>query len=158
MASSKTPLYVRLPHSEAAKLDRAAFALAASKQTLVAGLVARYVDPSSASGLEALRELTGDAGSRRVTVETADDSIAVGRPSFLPAGTAEVLNVDELAALLKVEPAEVEALAEDDGCPAGGSETNGASRARAALEWLAEGDVTSRLAARRAGRSNSVMS
>ncbi len=113
MASSKTPLYVRLPHSEAAKLDRAAFELAASKQTLVAGLVARYVDPSSASGLEALRELTGDAGSRRVTVETADDSIAVGRHSFLPAETAEVLNVDELTALLKVEPAEVEALAEE---------------------------------------------
>src|SRR5918997_4189323 len=114
---SKIPLYVRLPRAEAAKLDRAAFELEASKQNLVAGLVARYVDPSSASGLDALRQITGDAGTRRVTVETADDSIAVGRHSFLPTETPEVLTVDELAALLKVEPAVVEALAEERRLP-----------------------------------------
>ena len=137
---SKIPLYVRLPRAEAAKLDRAAFELAASKQNLVAGLVARYVDPSSASGLDALRELTGDAGTRRVTVETADDSIAVGRHSFLPTETPEVLNVDELAALLKVEPAVVEALAEERRLPGRRIGNEWRFARRAVLDWLAEGD------------------
>ncbi len=50
-------LYVRIPKNEAEKLDRAAFELKAHKRDLVAGLVARYVDPSSGDGLERLREL-----------------------------------------------------------------------------------------------------
>ena len=140
MPNSKIPLYVRLPRAEAAKLDRAAFELAASKQNLVAGLVARYVDPTSASGLDALRELTGDAGTRRVTVETADDSMAVGRHSFLPAETPEVLTVDELASLLKVESAVVEALASDGRLPGRRIGDEWRFARRAVLDWLAEGD------------------
>ena len=139
-AESKIPLYVRLPRSEAVKLDRAAFELAASKQNLVAGLVARYVDPSSASGLEELRQITGGAGTRRVTVETAEDSIAVGRHSFLPAEAPEVLNVDEVAALLKVEPAVVEALAEERRLPGRRIGDGWRFARRAVLDWLAEGD------------------
>ena len=137
---SKIPLYVRLPRAEAAKLDRAAFELSASKQNLVAGLVARYVDPSSPSGLDALRELTGDGGTRRVTVETADDSIAVGRHSFLPTETPEVLNLDELAALLEVEPAVVQALAEERRLPGRRIGNEWRFARRAVLDWLAEGD------------------
>jgi hypothetical protein len=50
-------LYVRIPAEEAAKLDRASFALKAHKRDLIAALVARYVDPSSPRGLEELRAL-----------------------------------------------------------------------------------------------------
>ena len=140
MNESKIPLYVRLPPSEAAKLDRAAFELAASKQNLVAGLVARYVDPSSASGLDALREITGDAGTRRVTVETADDPIAVGRHSFLPVETPDVLTLDEVADLLKVEPAVVEALALDRRLPGRRIADEWRFARVAVLDWLAAGD------------------
>lgn len=140
MTESKIPLYVRLPRSEAVKLDRAAFELAASKQNLVAGLVARYVDPSSASGLDALREITGDAGTRRVTVETAEEGMTVGRHSFLPTETPEVLTVEELAALLKVEPEVVEALAEERRLPGRRIGDEWRFARRAVLDWLAEGD------------------
>ena len=140
MSVSKTPLYVRLPHAEAAKLDRAAFELSASKQNLVAGLVARYVDPSSPSGLDALREIAGDAGTRRVTVETADDSIAVGRHSFLPAEAPEVLTADEAAVLLKVGTEVVLALAEEGRLPARRVGDGWRFARRAVLDWLAEGE------------------
>jgi hypothetical protein len=50
-------LYVQLPKPEAEKLDRAAFELKAHKRDLVAALVARHVDPTSAAGLERLRAL-----------------------------------------------------------------------------------------------------
>jgi hypothetical protein len=50
-------LYVRLPKAEAEKLDRAAYELRARKRDLVAGLVARYVDPSTPAGLDELRSL-----------------------------------------------------------------------------------------------------
>jgi hypothetical protein len=50
-------LFVRIPRDEAEKLDRASFELKAPKQDLVAALVARYVDPSTASGLDSLRAL-----------------------------------------------------------------------------------------------------
>jgi hypothetical protein len=50
-------LYVRIPTSEAEKLDRAAFELKSHKRDLVAALVARYVDPSTPAGLDRLRAL-----------------------------------------------------------------------------------------------------
>jgi excisionase family DNA binding protein len=140
VTESKIPLYVRLPQSAAAKLDRAAFELAASKQNLVAGLVARYVDPTSESGLEALREITGGAGTRRVTVETADDAITVGRHSFLPAEAPEVLTLDELATLLKVEPQVVAALAEERRLPGRRIGDEWRFARKAVLEWLAESE------------------
>jgi hypothetical protein len=58
-------LYVQLPTPEAEKLDRAAFELGAHKRDLVTALVARHVDPSSADGLERLRELGVHAKSQR---------------------------------------------------------------------------------------------
>src|SRR3954453_15781173 len=79
-------LYVRLPVDEADKLDRAAFALKAAKQDPVARLLARHVDPSSPAGLDALRDLAGAAKQgRRVTVETADDTLTLGRHEVRPA-------------------------------------------------------------------------
>lgn len=53
----ETPLYVRLPASASAKLDRAAAALGVAKKDLVAGLVTRYVDPDSSRGLSELGTL-----------------------------------------------------------------------------------------------------
>lgn len=50
-------LFVRIPRDEAEKLDRASFELKAPKRDLVAALVARYVDPSTAAGLDSLRAL-----------------------------------------------------------------------------------------------------
>lgn len=55
--SETAALYVQIPRSEADKLDRAAFELKSPKRDLVAGLVARYVDPSSSVGLARLRAL-----------------------------------------------------------------------------------------------------
>ena len=137
-------LFVRIPTAEAEKLDRASFELRARKQDLVSGLVARYVDPSSAAGLEALRELglgRSAAGSRRVTVETSDDSLTVGRHSFRAAEPAEVMTLAELAALLQVEVEAVEEQAERGALP--GRRIGGEWRfSRAAvLDWLG-GDAT----------------
>ncbi len=56
-------LYVQIPKAEAEKLDRAAFELKAHKRDLVAGLVARYVDPGSPAGLDRLRALGASARS-----------------------------------------------------------------------------------------------
>jgi excisionase family DNA binding protein len=134
-----TPLYVRLPAAEADKLDRAAFALKASKQDLVAGLLARYVDPSSPSGLSNLREVAGGAGTRRVTVETADDTLTVGRHSFLPREAPEVLTLDEVAELLKVDHDTAAALADRGELPGRRVGREWRFARRAVLDWLASG-------------------
>src|SRR4051794_25613681 len=97
-------LFVRIPHAQADKLDRAAFELGAHKQDLIAGLVDRYVDPSSPTALSRLGGLGfGSGGTRRVTVETDDSSLTVGRASFLPAEPREVLTLAELAELLQLD-------------------------------------------------------
>lgn len=137
-ARPTTPLYVRLPAEQAEKLDRAAFALKASKQDLVAGLLARYVDPSSPAGLATLREMTSGGGTRRVTVETADDTLTVGRHSFLPAEPPEVLTLEEVADLLKVEPEIAAALAESGELPGRRVGEEWRFARRAVLDWLAE--------------------
>jgi excisionase family DNA binding protein len=131
MPSDRSPLYVRIPSAEARKLDRAAFELGAPKQDLIAGLVARYVDPGDLSSLEEL------AGRRRVTVETTDDSLMVGRHSFQPAGPSEVLTLEQLAELLQADPGDVERMAESGELP--GRRIAGEWRfARGAvLDWLA---------------------
>jgi excisionase family DNA binding protein len=135
-----TPLYVRIPATEAEKLDRAAFELRARKQDLVSGLVSRYVDPSSPSGLAALRDLAGaaDAG-RRVTVETSEDAWTVGRHSFLPSEAPDVLTVDEVADLLKVAPEAIEELAAAGELPGRRVGEEWRFARSAVLEWLAAG-------------------
>jgi excisionase family DNA binding protein len=132
---SKTPLYVRLPSAAAEKLDRAAFELKATKQDLVAGLLSRYVDPGN---LDELRDLAG--GTRRVVVETADDTLTVGRHSFLPAEEPDVLTLAEAAELLRVEPEAVEALVADGHLPARKVAGELRFARRAVLDWLAAGE------------------
>jgi excisionase family DNA binding protein len=118
----RTPLYVRLPTQEAERLDRAAFELKTSKQDLVAGLVAAYGD------LDTLR---------RVTVETLDDSLAIGHAAFRPFSPPDVLTVAELASWLQVDEAAVTELAEQGELP--GRKLAGEWRfaREAVLDWLA---------------------
>lgn len=141
-------LFVRIPVAEAEKLDRAAFELKARKQDLVTELVARYVDPSSPSGLEALSRLgaegTPEAGGgrpragdrRRVTVETADDSLAIGRHSFRPTGAPEVLTLAQVADLLEVAEEAVEALADGGQLPGRKIGSDWRFSRAAVLAWL----------------------
>jgi excisionase family DNA binding protein len=113
-------LFVRLPAAEARKLDRAAHAVGAPKKDLVAGLVARYVDPDSDAGLEALRTLGAEAPGalpRRVVIEADDPQLVVGHHSFRPAEIPDVLTPAQVAALLQVDEDAVLALAEEGRLP-----------------------------------------
>ena len=100
--SEKKPLFVRLPAPTAKKLDRFAVELGMSKQDLVADLAERRLP---------------HAGSRRVVVETADDSLAVGRAEFFPAEPTEVLTTAEAADLLRTDEATVRQMAEEGNLP-----------------------------------------
>src|SRR3954466_530042 len=113
-------LYVRLPADEARKLDRAAHAVGAPKKDLVAGLVARYVDPDTDRGLPALRPLGAEAPGalpRRVVVEADDPQLVVGHHSFRPADLPDVLTPAQAAQLLQVDEGAVLALAEEGRLP-----------------------------------------
>ena len=123
--TERNALFVRIPIEAAERLHRAAFELNTSKQDLVAGLVTHYVDPSDLASL------------RRITVETADDSLTVGHAELHPDPPAEVLTLDGAAALLQVTADDVEALADAGELP--GRKVGGEWRfARdAVLRWLA---------------------
>ena len=99
----RRPLYVRLPNDAAEKLDRAAFELRMAKQDLVADLVENH--------------LTHVAATRRVVVESLDDSLTVGHHSFTPIEELEVLTLEEAADLLRVDAEQVAKLAESGEIP-----------------------------------------
>jgi excisionase family DNA binding protein len=109
MPDPTAALYVRLPHAEFAKLDRAAEALATNKKALVTALVSHYVDPDSAAGVDRLRNLA--ASIKRVTVELPEQGMTVGHHAFTPAPQPEVLTPGQAAELLQVTEDEVVALA-----------------------------------------------
>src|SRR5688572_6469804 len=104
-----TALYVRLPATAGEKLDRASEALGIAKKDLVAGLVARYVDPDSQRGLSALGSLSQP---RKVSVDVGDGGPAVGSYSFQPYDPPEVMTAEQAAQLLQIEEALVVELAE----------------------------------------------
>jgi excisionase family DNA binding protein len=113
-------LFVRLPAAEARKLDRAAHAVGSPKKDLVAGLVARYVDPDSDAGLNALRTLGAEAPGampRRVVIEADEPQLVVGHHSFRPADIPDVLTPVQAAALLQVDEDAVLVLAEEGRLP-----------------------------------------
>jgi excisionase family DNA binding protein len=121
---STSPLFVRIPSAQAEKLDRAAFELRTPKQELVAGLVARYVDPSSSAGLDALRALRLDEGP------------LVGRASFRPYDDGDVLTTAQLARLLQVDERVVRRLARHGELPGRRVGRQWRFSRQAVLDWL----------------------
>jgi len=111
MSDPTAALYVRLPHAEFDKLDRAAEALRTNKKALVTTLVSHYVDPDSAAGLLRLRAIAA-AMPRRVTVDLPEQGMTVGHHAFTPSPRPEVLTPQQAAELLQVTEDEVLALAE----------------------------------------------
>jgi excisionase family DNA binding protein len=133
--TDRSPLFVRLTSEQAGRLDRAAAAVPAHKKDLIGGLVDRYVNPESADGIAALRELTG--AGRRVTVELGGDGPVVGHAEFRPAPVLEVLDAAQAAELMAVDEAAIVELAERGELP--GRRIGGTWRfsRRALLDWLA---------------------
>jgi excisionase family DNA binding protein len=125
-AGETAPLFVRIPAAEAEKLDRAAFALRRPKQQLVGALVARYVDPGSPEGLDALRALTVER-----------DELAVGHASFRAAEQPEVLTPAQAAELLQVDEKTVRTLATRGELPGRKLGRHWRFSRRALLDWLA---------------------
>jgi excisionase family DNA binding protein len=126
-------LYVRLPSAAVDKLDRASEALGVHKKDLIAGLVAKYVDPDTKRGLTALGELSQP---RRVTVDIGAPATTVGSYSFRAYDPPEVMNAAQAAELLQLDERLVLELAEAGKLP--GRKLGTAWRfARAALiAWL----------------------
>ncbi|MBK9034173.1 MAG: helix-turn-helix domain-containing protein [Myxococcales bacterium] len=129
----ETALYVRLPATAGAKLDRAAEALRIHKKDLVAGLVARYVDPDSPQGLTEL----GALAQPRRNSDRVGAGATLGAYSFQPYDLPEVMSADQAAQLLQIDEALVVELAEAGTLP--GRKLGAAWRfSRAALvAWLA---------------------
>src|SRR4051812_49846486 len=100
---NRRPLYVRLPNDAAEKLDRAAFELRMAKQDLVANLVENH--------------LNHVAGTRRVVVESLDDSLPVGHHSFTPIEELEAIKLDEAADLLRIAAEDLAKLPESGEIP-----------------------------------------
>src|SRR3954453_22666799 len=119
----RTPLYVRIPQAQADKLDRVAFELKMPKQDLIAGLVE---DMKIAPGFT----------RRRTEVVEVDDSLSVGRASFLPYGQPEVLKLAEAADLLQAEEGVVEAMADSGDLPGRKLGEDWRFSRNALIEWL----------------------
>jgi excisionase family DNA binding protein len=118
----KRPLFVRLPTDAAEKLDRAAFELRTSKQDLVAELVQSHLPLAS---------------TRRVVVESVDDSLTVGHHSFVPSEALEVLTAAEAAALLRTDEETVDKMAESGELPGRKVGQEWRFARPAILDWLA---------------------
>jgi excisionase family DNA binding protein len=123
----RTALYVRIPQSHAEKLDRVAFELKVPKQDLIAGLVE---DMKIAPGFT----------RRRTEVVEVDDSLSVGRASFLPYGQPEVLKLAEAADLLQVDTDVVVAMAEAGEIPGRKLGDDWRFSRLALIEWLGRVD------------------
>jgi excisionase family DNA binding protein len=104
MEEQRKPLFVRLPAPTAKKLDHVAVELGMSKQDLVADLVEQRLPFPG-------------GGTRRVIVETADDTLSVGRAEFFPTEAPEVLTLDEAAELLRIDPDQLAQLADSGEVP-----------------------------------------
>src|SRR5258708_2115840 len=94
----QTPLYVRPPSAASAKLDRAAAGLRLHKKDLVAGLVSKYVDPDSHTGVTEL----GTRATRR-TFERPGGSPMMGTYSFQPYDPPEIMNAEQAGQFLQID-------------------------------------------------------
>jgi excisionase family DNA binding protein len=120
--TDETPLFVRIPSAEAAKLHHASNVLGAPKRELITRLVARYVDPEDLGALSAL----GGA------------EMGVGRHSFRPAEELEILTPAQLAGLLQIEQATLIELAEKKELPGRKIGEEWRFSREAILAWLAD--------------------
>jgi len=126
-------LYVRLPAAAVDKLDRASETLGISKKDLIAGLVAKYVDPDSRSGLQLL-------GGLRFTVDDSKPGPTMGRYSFQSYEVSEppeVMNVVQTGELLQLEAHIVLELAEAGTLPGRKLGPEWRFSRSAVLAWLA---------------------
>ena len=136
MPDPTAALYVRLPHPEFEKLDRAAEALATNKKAIVTSLVARYVDPDSAAGLDALRgNLAADP--RRITIDLPGEGLAVGHHAFTPAPLPDVLTPAQAAELLQVSEEQLVELADAGSVPGRRIGDQWRFSRPALIDWLA---------------------
>lgn len=122
MATERTPLYVRLPRSQAAALDRLAQASGRPKQHLVTELIAD-----------------------RLT--TGDRQLSVGRVESTGGGNVrvdEVLTLEEVAAFLKLSPDAVQSRAAEGELPGRRFGKEWRFARPAVLAWLAAGDAPER--------------
>jgi excisionase family DNA binding protein len=133
-----TGLFVRIPREQATRLDRASAAAAVPKKDLIAGLVARHVDPDTPHGVEALREIA-HVGARRIVIEGEERQIQPGFGYFSPAPQQEVLDADGAAELLRVERETVVGLAEAGDLPGRSLDGEWRFSRQALLDWLGGG-------------------
>ncbi len=156
MPDPTAALYVRLPHPEFAKLERAAEALSTNKKAIVTSLVAQHVDPDTNEGLVALRagldtltprrvaalrgSLATGAPGRRVTVEMPDEGMTVGHHAFTPNAAPDVLTPAQAAELLQVTEAEVLELAGSGALPGRRIGEHWRFSRPALIAWLAGGE------------------
>lgn len=123
-----TALFVRIPAAEAAKLHRAADVLKTPKRELITKLVARF-DPEDPVWTE---ELRGPA------MPGPEVEWTVGRHSFRPAETPEVLTPGQLAEFLQVDEETLVELAERQELPARKVGEEWRFSRTAVLAWLGE--------------------
>jgi excisionase family DNA binding protein len=128
--SDYTALYVRIPSAEAEKLHRAADVLRTPKRELITKLVARF-DPHDPVWTQ---ELAGPP-------MPAEAEWEVGRHSFRPAETPEVLTPAQLGELLQVEEETVVDLAERGELPGRKVGEEWRFSRSAVLAWLGEEGV-----------------
>jgi excisionase family DNA binding protein len=122
-----TALFVRIPAAEAEKLHRAADVLRTPKRELITKLVARF-DPHDPVWTQ---ELAGPP-------MPAEAEWEVGRHSFRPAETPEVLTPAQLGELLQVDEETVVELAERGDLPARKVGEEWRFSRTAVLAWLGE--------------------
>ncbi len=129
-------LFVRIPSEQATRLDRAAHAIAAPKKDLIAGLVARHVDPDTPHGIQELRAIAHSGGGRRIVIEGEDRQMQPGFGFFSPSPQSEVLDAEGAAELLRVERDTVVGLAESGDLPGRSLDGEWRFSRQALLDWL----------------------
>jgi excisionase family DNA binding protein len=115
----RTPVFLRLPHAEAQRLDDASRRLGTPKNRLVADLVASHLaadDPPAAIG--------------------ALKGAPIGRASFGAVEEPEVLTLEQLAELLSLEVEATLALAEAGEIPGRRLGEEWRFSRRAIIDWL----------------------
>ena len=122
MATKRTPLFVRLPHDQAAALDRLADVTGRHKQHLVSELLA-----------DRLTSRVGPVSVGRVEVTQPPPTLV-----------DDVLTLDEAAALLKLSADTVRSRAEEGDLPARRFGNEWRFARMAVLAWLADGDPPKR--------------